>query len=371
MSDDTPEEPPAPRKNPYFLGHDDAVRALLDAYAGGRMAHAWLLQGPRGIGKATLAFRFARHILSDEASGAAGAGDLFAGSDAAETPEDMAMDREHPVFRRVASGGHADLLVLERRPDDKGKMRSEIVVSDVRGVNGFLRMTAAEGGWRVVIVDCADDMNRNAANALLKVLEEPPARALLLLVSHNPGRLLATIRSRCRRLVLAPLAHDDITRLLALYRPDLDSEDAPALARLADGSIGRALELAEAGGLDLYRDVHNLLETLPGIDVIRLHALADRVGKVGAEEVFRTVAELLQWWLARLVRVAAGGAPEPDASAAERALVARLTERAGLDRWLEVWEKTNRLLARAGGANLERRQVFLNAVLDLEDAARG
>lgn len=371
MSDDILEAPPAPRDNPYFLGHDGAVRALLDAHTGGRMAHAWLLQGPRGIGKATLAYRFARHILSQSAGEATEAGDLFADGGAAEVPDDMSMDREHPVFRRVAAGGHADLMVLERVPDDKGKMRAEIVVTNVRGVNGFLRMTAAEGGWRVVIVDCADDMNRNAANALLKVLEEPPAQALLLLVSHNPGRLLPTIRSRCRRLVMAPLVADDMNRLLSHYRPDLDSEDALALAHLADGSVGRALALADAGGLDLYQDVHQLLETLPGIDVVRLHALADRVGKVGAEEVFRTVVDLLQWWLARLVRIAAGRVSESDVSAAEQALIARLTERAGLDRWLEVWEKTNNLLARAGGANLERRQVFLNAVLDLEDTARG
>lgn len=368
MSDDEPSGPPQPRENPFFLGHDDAVRTLLDAQDSGRMAHAWLIQGPRGIGKATLAYRFARHLL---AGGGNGAGDLFAGGDTDAPPRDMAMDPDDAVFRRVAARGHADLLTVERRVDDKGKMRTVISVDDVRQVTAFLRLTAAEGGWRVVIVDCADDMNPNAANALLKVLEEPPARALLMLLSHSPGRLLPTIRSRCRRMVMASLGDDLMARLLAHYRPDLEGDDATALSRLAEGSIGGALALAEAGGLELYRDVHGLLETLPDIDVVRLHALADRVGKIGAEDVFRTVAELLQWWLAGLIRVAAGDSAHAPTDPKERELMLRLTGRTGLDRWLEVWEKTTRLLARAGGANLERRQVFLNAVLDLEAAARG
>ncbi len=182
------EEPvPEPRATHVLLGQAEAEREFLHAFDTGRPAHAWLITGRQGIGKATLAFRLARTILSGDA------------------PD--AHDPEAALFRRVAAGGHADLLVVERAVDEKsGKRRAEITVDDVRGVREFLSKTPAEGGWRVVVIDSADQMNTNAANAVLKILEEPPSRAMLLLLAHNPGRLLPTIISRCRRLPGKPWA---------------------------------------------------------------------------------------------------------------------------------------------------------------------
>src|SRR5712691_11401764 len=178
----------APRANPHLRGHEAAERELRRLTEAGRLPHAILLCGPRGIGKATLAFRLARFLL-------ARSGDGFGDGDGG-----LAIDPEQSVFHRVASGGHADLLTVERTYDPRRRrLRSEILVEDTREIAGFFRLTAAEEGWRIVIVDGAEEMNRNAANALLKILEEPPRRALLLLVSHSPGRLLPTIRSRCRR----------------------------------------------------------------------------------------------------------------------------------------------------------------------------
>jgi DNA polymerase III subunit delta' len=355
-------EIPAPRDNPLLLGHAAAEAALLGAYRSGRLPHAWLITGPRGIGKATLAFRFARFILAQSGTGEAG---LFA----PPPPNSLALAQDHPVFRRVASGGHADLLVVERGWDPRRRrMRSEIVVADTRSIAGFLRLTPAEAGWRVVILDGADAMNRNAANAVLKILEEPPKRAVLLLASDNPGRLMPTIRSRCRILALRPVAQDLVLAALARYRPDLDPADALALARLAQGSIGRALDLAAAGGVALYRNLFSLLEKLPEIEGEALSGFADRVSR-GEGEGFALLAELLPGWLARMVALAAGGA-EDAVLPGEAAAMRRLAGRGGLDQWVEVWENLTHLFALADGINFDRKQVVLNAFFALEAAAR-
>ncbi len=369
---------PAARENPGLLGHEDAEQDLRQGFESGRLAHAWLISGPEGIGKATLAYRFARYVLAqgaNEGGGDAGTGPGLFGDSLLpdETAGPLYLAPDHPVFQRVASGGHVDLISVERTINEKtGKLRTEIIVDDVRGVGQFFRLTAGEGGWRVAVIDCADEMNPNAANALLKVLEEPPERALLLLVSHNPGRLLPTIRSRCRKLALQPLGDETVASLIETYRSDLDPSDTTALARLADGSPGRALTLAAEGGLDLYREMTGLLETLPRLDVAALHAFGGKLGKAGSDDAFRTATGLLRWWLARLILAAAGsqsqaaGRFSPD----EEALISRLGGAAGLDRWFEVWEKINRLLDKTDPINLNRKQVVLNVFLTLENAVR-
>ncbi|MGE5505704.1 MAG: DNA polymerase III subunit delta' [Actinomycetota bacterium] len=353
-----------PRDTADLLGHEPAERVLLDAWTSGRMAHAWLICGPQGIGKATLAYRFARFVLSGGGEG----GGLFG-----DGPTDLNLRPDHPVFRRVAAGGHADLKVVERgyTDDKKTKLRTEIVIDDVRGVGGFMALTPAEGGWRVAIIDSADEMNRNAANAVLKVLEEPPRNALMLLVSHSPGRLLPTIRSRCRRLVLQPLAEDRVAALLARHRPDLTDADVTALARLAEGSIGKALGLAAEGGLDLYRDLLGLLDGLPKLDVPALHGFGDRVARPENDAAFRTVTELLTWWLARLVRAGGRqGQGMTEVVPGEAALIGRLLAAASLDQWLQVWEKITSLFARTDAVNLDRKQAILSAFLAVERLAR-
>jgi DNA polymerase-3 subunit delta' len=243
------------------------------------------------------------------------------------------------------------------------------VVADTRAIAGFLRLTAAAGGWRVVILDGADAMNRNAANALLKILEEPPQRSVLLLVSENPGRLLPTIRSRCRRLALKPLPPADVEAALVRLRPDLGAEDARRLAALAQGSIGRVLELASAQGLALYRELSGLLERLPALDGEALHGFADRIARAGSEDAFALTAELLPGWVARMVALAAGGGARAELPGEAQAM-RRLAARRGLDQWTEVWEKLGQLFDAADGLNLDRKQVVLNAFFALEAAAR-
>jgi len=354
--------PPSPRDATDLLGHAAAERVLLESWASGRFPHAWLITGLKGIGKATLAYRLARFVLAG-----GGGGGLFG------PPESLDIPAGHPVFRRVASQGHADLTVVERTwSDDKmTRRRGEIVVEDVRGVGAFLSLTPAEGGWRVVIVDSACEMNRNAANALLKVLEEPPPNALMILVSHAPGRLLPTIRSRCRTLPLRPLDAEALDLLLARHRPDLAEADRVALARLAEGSVGRALDLAAEGGLDLYREMVGLLATLPRLDVPRLHAFADRVARPGQETAFRTVTTLFGWWLARLVRAGgAGGGIVADVVPGESELIRRLLAAASLEQWLEVWEKSTTVFVRTEAVHLDPKQVVLGAFLAVERLVR-
>ena len=359
---------PPPRANPELIGHRAAEATLLTAARSGRLPHAWLIGGPAGIGKATLAFRFARFLLSGRAESGGG---LF--GDAAG--DSLAIDPEDPVFRRVAAAGHADLLTVERPPaDDKGKRPNDLPVDEIRKIAPFLRLTPAEGGWRVVVVDEAERMNRNSANALLKVLEEPPARAVLLLVSNRPGALLPTIRSRCRRLTLQPLPEPELLALLSRLAPQLEPDDARAVARLARGCPGRAMELVEEGGLLLYRRLIDLLETLPDLDMVAAHRMADTLAAPAADSSYRTVAGLLEGWLEGLVGAIARDAPPPEVVAGDSALGRRLTAGrrglAGLEPWLEVWEKTHRLFARADSANLDRKQVVLQAFMALEDAAR-
>lgn len=326
---------PEPRETHVLLGQAEAEREFLHTFDTGRPAHAWLITGRQGIGKATLAFRLARTILSGDA------------------PD--AHDPEAALFRRVAAGGHADLLVVERAVDEKsGKRRAEITVDDVRGVREFLSKTPAEGGWRVVVIDSADQMNTNAANAVLKILEEPPSRAMLLLLAHNPGRLLPTIISRCRRLPAKPLGAEDLVELLARLRPEMSLEDQQILVQIADGSIGRALGYSEGGGLGLYRDAVALLENLPGLDVAGVHKLADGVARDKTGEAFQTVGDLMRWWVHRTIDGEVRGSVSASAG--------------GLDRWFEVWEKNNRLFERADSVNLDHKQVILNAFAAIDAA---
>ncbi|MGE0651135.1 MAG: DNA polymerase III subunit delta' [Alphaproteobacteria bacterium] len=366
---------PEPRANPHFEGHSEAEAELARAAASGRLHHAWLISGPRGVGKATLAFRFARFLL---AGGTAESGPDLLGPESMPAAG-LAVDPASPVFQRVASGGHADLFTLERgfmaearrRGDDpRNRRRSrDIVIEDTRNAGAFFARTALEGGWRIAIVDGAEDMNRNSANALLKTLEEPPPQGLLLLVSHAPGRLLPTIRSRCRRLTLGRLDDATVENLMRRYRPDIGEAEVRPLALIGEGSIGRALQLADAGGLALYEEMVRQLSGLPRPEVARLHGALDAIARTrspaGEFEAYDVFAELLTTWLARQVTARARGLEPAEIMPGEGEVAARLAGRASLDQWVEVWEKITLLFGRAARLNLDRKQVLLDAFFAL------
>ena len=349
---------PAPRANPDLVGHEGSERELRRLAEAGRLPHAILLSGPRGIGKATLAFRFARFLLAKSAGPTGGISE----------ERSLAVDPESSLFHRVASGGHADLLTVERAYDPRRRrMRSEIVVEDARETAGFFRLTAAEEGWRIVVVDGAEEMNRNAANALLKILEEPPHRALLLLVSHSPGRLLPTIRSRCRRMPLSELPRPIVVQLLERYRPELPEAEAGALAELSAGSIGGAIGLADAGGLSLYRSLLEMLSHMPRADSGELHAFGDKFSRPDADDAYRTLQELLSTFLARMVtRAARGQFQAVEVVAGENEAMQRLSSRADPARWAGVRDESEQKSAAPDPLNLDRRQALLGAFFAVE-----
>ncbi len=354
---------PPPWRSQRLVGHEDAEKTMLAAQQSGRLHHAWLLTGPRGIGKATLAWRFARFLLCGQQQGG-----LFG-----DGPTNLDVPQDAPGRGLVDARSHPDLFHLRRAVNhDTGRMRAEIAVDDVRGLGAFMHMTPAMGQWRVAIVDSADEMNRNSANAVLKILEEPPPNAVLLIVAHAPGRLLPTIRSRCRRLALQPLADETVVGLVGDYAPNTKPEERIALARLAEGSIGRALELAGAGSLDLYREMIEVLATLPDLDMPRLHTFAERFAKRGEEANadWRSLNYLFDGWLKGLARHWALGTEAAAIVPSEGGLNGRLLAAASLDRWMEAWEKIAHLLSRADAVNLDRKQTVLGSFLALQTAMR-
>src|SRR5262249_53034416 len=262
-------EPLHPRETTVLYGHAEAERALLAAYRGARFPHAWLIGGPAGIGKATLAYRMARFVSAHPDPRAP----------LVQTAPSLHVDADHAVARRIAAQAQGDLLVLERTINEKtNKLYQDIRVEDVRRTVTFFGSTAGEGGWRIAIVDPVDELNPSGANALLKILEEPPRRAVLLLVSRSAARVLPTMRSRCRPLVLRPLNAADVARAVAAaIGGEPDAAEVAAVSGAADGSVGRALALLDGDALDLRNQTMTLLERLPRVDPLALHALGDRL----------------------------------------------------------------------------------------------
>jgi DNA polymerase-3 subunit delta' len=335
---------PLPRETSAFIGHRQAQGTLLDAYRSGRMHHGWVLAGERGIGKATLAFRLARFLFAHPEPD----------SPDVAMAEDLGVSPQHAAARKVAAGTHPNLLHQQREWNDKtGKFRSDIAVETVRRIGRFLGTTAGEGGWRVVIVDPADDMNRSAANALLKSLEEPPPRTLFLLLARSRGALLPTILSRCRTLDLAPLTEAEASDVVRQVAPHLApaSEDHRLAATLAGGSVRRLIELSQQDGLAQYR---LLLSAVEESEPRARYALA---AQASDDRVTEQILSLYQDYLLRRVR----GTPEPAKTARPPSLP--------LVTWAELWEKATLSWREVDTYNLDRRQFVLD-LMETTAAAR-
>ena len=310
---------------PVF-GHEAARQEFLAALAAGRLHHGWLMRGPRGVGKARLAIRFAMRLLGD-------ASDFSATPDAALT-------------NLLLAGSHPDLRVIRRPVDDKGKQKSEIPVDSVRELSQFFSLRPALGGWRVAIIDSVDEMNRHGANAVLKTLEEPPAKAVLILLSHGEQATLPTVRSRCRTLRCSPLGSRDEFAVLALAGHT--GSKAEAIAAMAPGRPGRALELSQ-GDVDVGGALEAMLRGDGGVDASALQAALTQVSK--SEGALTVSMERLRALLQR--RALREGDPARAGDWADAALaVARIAAEADAlnqDRAQTVAAALQAVTARTGG----------------------
>ena len=336
------DDEPQPRSTAELFGHAQAEAALLAAYRGGRIPHAFLIAGPKGIGKATLAYRLARFVLAHPDPS----------SPEVAAANSLAIAADHPVARRVAAQAQGDLLILERTPNEKGVLRQFIAVDDVRKTVSFFGSTAGEGGWRIAIVDAVDELNRAGANALLKILEEPPQRALLLLVSHSAARVMPTLRSRCRIVTLRPLPETDVAAAVAnaTGAPAGDA-DVVAAAAAAEGSVARALALLDGDALELRQQALDLLDRLPAVDPSALHALGEAIAGTDAAPLAAFLDTINAWLSLRLTREGA--------------------EIGCLNRLAEASERINAAARDAEMYNLERKPLVFSVFGLLAEATRG
>jgi len=351
---------PHPRATLKLFGHEAAEQALAEGFASGRMHHGWLISGAEGIGKATLAYRFARHVLAKSGE---------------HDPAHRSLDvpPESIAARQVLALSHPGLLVLRRPWDHKTKRHLQIIsVDEVRRVKTFLSHAGEAGSWRVVIVDTADLLNVNAANALLKSLEEPPLRTFFLLLTASPGRLLPTIRSRCRILDLQPLSETDLRRaVLQALSPEEHEPPGPddwtRLIALSEGSVRRALSLWLGDGLKLDERLRQIMAKLPAMDWQAVHALADETASQAAAERFEMMFDLLLKSIARMVRARA----DLPSTSEDAQLARRLIPEARLATWAELWETIAREKSEAQALNLDRKSLILQTFGRIGAASRG
>ncbi|NTU76814.1 MAG: DNA polymerase III subunit delta' [Alphaproteobacteria bacterium] len=334
-----------PSQTPLLLGHDEALRQIEDSYASGRMPHAWLIAGPEGIGKATLAYHIAHYVL---AGGQNKLGQI---------------NLHHPASRLIVAEAHPDMYVLRRPLDEKtGALKGSIPVKEARKIAPFLHLTTTHGAWRVVLIDEAHTLDKpHGQNAILKAIEEPPPKTLILLTTTTLGILLPTIRSRCRVLPLQPLNEKSLRAILA--RSGVEEEEA-TLARivsLSRGSVGFAFKLLQTEGLPLYEELLAILEGLPTLDMPRLHALADRLARKQDADSFSVIAYLLTDMLQQAVRAKAKG------GAAENNFAARLVAEGSIDRAWQLWDKIRQNFIRADIANLDQKLSFINAITEIRN----
>ena len=354
---------PHPRVTGHLFGQPEAEAEFLQAFTSGRLHHAWMLTGPKGVGKATLAWRLSRFLLATPEDD----GGMFA----TPPPTNLDIDPANPVARRLLQLAEPRHFLLRRGPNDKETALSQVIsVDEVRRMKSFFALSAADGGRRTAIIDSLDEMNPAAANALLKLLEEPPANVTLFLIAHQPARLLPTIRSRCRELRLMPLGPQDLADALTQAGGDIAPEDRPALAELSGGSVGEAFRLTNLDGLKLYSALTRLFATLPRLDRPQALAMAELAAAKGAAETFDLIVTLIDLFLARLARYGATGQTPPEAAVNGAQLLQRLAPHPHAARaWAELAQTLSARARRGKAVNLDPAALLMDILLQVDETA--
>ena len=354
---------PHPRETLQLFGQQAAEDRLLEALNSGRMHHAWLITGPKGVGKATLAWRLARHLIATPIETA----DEGLFGDAPPPPDTLTISPDHPVSHRIAALSEPGLLLIRRAWDhDRKRLKTQITVDEVRKLSSFFGLSSTDGGRRVVIVDSVDDMNPSAANALLKVLEEPPKNAVLLLISHAPARLLPTIRSRCRDIRLPAL--DDAALKAALDAAGYPDAD-PQLSALSGGSVGTAIRLISQNGPELYDQILQLLATTPSLDRAAARKFAEHITARGQEERLTVALDLLNLALSRMARHGTG-IPTASAASNEAEVFNRLSPNPhAARRWATLQQELSQRIGHGRAVNVDAQSLILDSLLKINETA--
>ncbi len=333
-----------PCENPNFFGHEDALQTMFAAHRDGNMPGAWLISGPRGIGKATLVYRFIKFILYNSAKSEGFFGQSIPNAD-------LSIPATSPVFSKVSIGSHPDILVLEAGSENSKSTSGDILVDDARRVGSFLHLTASETPYRIVIIDSIDDMNTNAANSILKLLEEPPQNAMFFLISHASGRLLPTIKSRCRQIKMRGLGGNNAIKVLQSIVPDITDAEATKLIELASGSPGCAYDLYINKGLEIYANIINIFSNLPRMSIQEIQKLGDSISGKNNEEYWRVTKILLNKIIVDITKNAAQLNNKSDISGIKLAI--------GVEKLVDIWEEINNLLEDADNLHLDRKAVLV------------
>lgn len=342
--------PSSPRTMRICLGHEALEAQLLTLYNDNHLPHALIFAGLEGIGKSTMGFRIARFLLAQEAGG---------GMFAPPIPETFDISPEHPAARQIASGAHPDFLCVERKVDEaKGKKAGTLDVAEIRKIVPFLRLSSSDGGWRVVLVDDADMMGRGAQNAILKILEEPPPKTLIILIAHRPGALIPTIRSRARTLLFKSPSFENFEKILhVLGQSSLNLQEMKTLYNLAEASPGKALFLLEEGGLDILGRILESFTPWPNWVWSGIHRLAEDLGRSGADTQFESFSASMLWIAQSLVKTKAreGLLSGPLQTPVFQAML----ERYSLTELSDIAQTLQDHLAKTDFANLEKREAVL------------
>ena len=345
-------ELPHPREPKPLFGHAQSIAELCSAARSGQMHHAWLITGPKGVGKATLAWKFAKAILAFGAK---------------DCPEDLNVAEANVIARQVTALSHPDLILIRRPWDfDKKRLKSELPIAEIRRLKGFYSTFASYDGAKIAIIDCMDDTSTEAQNALLKILEEPPKSALLLLIAHAPGLLLPTVRSRCRTLALRKLGSADMQTALATLYPQLDGEDRQTIMTLADGTPGFAASMAAANAAATYRDVLSLLSQMPQPNIGLTINLSERIAKLPVDLGIGMFFILLEIAIQRAVQANFTQQPTLPIEAKPFSNMLRAMPPQA---WVQTWSDLKQLYARTDQLNLDKKQFVLNAMFSLESKA--